>query len=192
MAAAVQPVPPSGRLFFAALAALLATLWFLPGDWTAKLFYLRPMVRDGEIWRLVTGQLVHLEARHLLWNLAGLGLVALGFGRRLAATDWLAVTAAAAVAAGMGLLAARPEAPIAAGFSGVLHGLFAAAGLAEMRRGSTEAGLALLILLTLKLFGEYLTGPVLDGGMTVEADFGGAAAGLAAEWLCARRRRRRE
>ena len=55
--------------------------------------YERSAILDGELWRLLTGHLVHGNAWHLALNVAGMGLVALLFGRDYSPGQWLLVLA---------------------------------------------------------------------------------------------------
>src|SRR6185295_4943120 len=64
-----------------ALACVLAAAAGPPGF--GALCYVRTAVLGGELWRLLSTHLVHAGAAHLLWNLAGLALVALAVGREL-------------------------------------------------------------------------------------------------------------
>jgi rhomboid family GlyGly-CTERM serine protease len=116
----------------------------VPGAFGA-LAYHRGGVLQGELWRLLTGHLVHASPSHLLWDV--LPLVALGFlfERHLARRLWGALVVSALVVGG-GLLLLSPGLALYSGLSGVLNGVWVAGALtaASRERASGEPRLALL------------------------------------------------
>lgn len=54
------------------LVSLLYLLWLFFGPAPEQLIYDRLMISQGEIWRLLTAHLVHLDREHLILNLAAL------------------------------------------------------------------------------------------------------------------------
>lgn len=154
--------------FFAALAVLAAGVQAAGPSAFALLVYSRPAVAQGELWRLVTGHLVHAGAAHLFWNLAGLALVWTALGPRLGAGAWLATAAATAVGSSAGIFVLHPEIRVMAGLSGVLHGLMAAGAVAAIRGGRPMAWL-LLAVLAGKVAWEMATGVAAGPGATLSA-----------------------
>src|SRR3569623_2737413 len=80
------------------LLALSSLLIALAGpDASVALRYERAAILDGEMWRLVSGHLVHLGWSRLVLNLAGLALIWGLYQRRLAGFErwgeWLACAA---------------------------------------------------------------------------------------------------
>lgn len=114
------------------LVAAAAGLWFALGPAPEALVYDRAAIAGGEVWRLVTGHLVHCDSRHALWDIAALALI-----------GWLMESQGRrpmALAAGAGILAvdaglwwAMPELERYCGLSGMLNALFVVA-LAELWR----------------------------------------------------------
>lgn len=149
-----------------------------------SLRYERDAILAGEVWRLVTGHLVHLNWSHFALNVGGLVLIWLLFGARLTQAQWLIVLLACALGVSAGLFALHPELNWYVGLSGVLHGLFVAGALGGLYSGYRAEWL-LLGLLALKLAWEQLSGPLpgteeLAGGMViVDAHLYGALTGLA-------------
>lgn len=149
------------RDYWAVLAvAALALLLQLAGPETAKaLRYQREAILDGEVWRLLSGHLLHVGWNHLLLNLAGLLILALGFpgsGARRPLSFLLSLLVLA-LGTGLGLLAFTPALHWYVGLSGALHGLVALAAAGEWNR---RPALAVLMLLGLaaKLGWEQLAG----------------------------------
>lgn len=150
----------------AAVAFLLAVLEAGGDPVRHALRYEREGLAAGELWRALTAHLVHLGPRHLVPNLAGLALLWFLYARDARPREWLAVALVAAVAVSAGLWLGAPEVGWYVGASGVLHGLWAAAALANVRRRPLEAGVAGLLLAG-KLALEAWRGPAA-------APFGGA------------------
>ena len=162
---------------------LLSTLFALFGEVaTHWLRYDRTAILDGEWWRLISGNLVHLGWTHLLLNLAGLILVWLLFHHTLNTRNWIVVTLSSALAVGGGLLLFDPDLQWYVGLSGALHGLFAAGIVAALFSGKRAEWL-LLILFVAKLTWEQTVGSLpgtaeLAGGpVIVDAHLYGAIGG---------------
>jgi rhomboid family GlyGly-CTERM serine protease len=167
-----------------ACAALAALPTLLGARAVAALRYERHAVAAGEWWRLVSGNLVHFDARHLVLNLAGLGLLWWLFIADARLRVWLGVALAAALAVGAGLYLFAPGVEWYLGLSGALHGCWAAAAVFAWRRWRLEA-LVTGALLAAKLAAEHWYGPLsgtLDPMLPVivVAHLDGALGGLAA------------
>jgi rhomboid family GlyGly-CTERM serine protease len=147
-----------------ALAALFATAWFFPAE---ALEYDRARVASGEVWRLLTGQLVHWTPRMAAFDvgmLLGLGIwLEVRGDRRL-----LAVTLA--LGGGLTALAVHvlsPDLTVYRGSSGVASALFV---LAAVRIADTpDPRLRILAIAALALFlakaaFESLAGQTLFAG----------------------------
>jgi rhomboid family GlyGly-CTERM serine protease len=162
----------------------------------ASLRYERDAIlRGGEVWRLVTGHLVHADAAHLAWNLAGLALVAWLFVREYSRRDWLVILVASTAAVDLGFLALEPHLEWYVGFSGVLHGLMAGGLLAWLVRYRDAVTALVAVLFVAKLGWEHLVGPLPFTAQTLSlpvihsAHTYGAIGGFLAAAVCLRRRR---
>jgi rhomboid family GlyGly-CTERM serine protease len=139
----------------------------------------------AEPWRLASGQLVHLGWTHMLMNLTGLGIVWALLGRDLQAWQWVGAILACGAGVSLGLLCLSPGLDWYVGFSGILHGLLAAALLVRMSRQPAILTALVLIGLAAKLVWEQLAGGGADtshligGTVVVDAHFYGALAGAA-------------
>ncbi len=186
------PLPVVALILFAVVAQVVDEAG---AHW---LRYDRQAIADGQMWRLVSGHLVHLSWMHLLMNLAALLIVTLGFGARLF-QSWgkvfgIFVLLCLAISAGFWLR--NPELEWYVGLSGVLHGLVALIAAHLWPRERTAA-LLLAAGLIIKVSWEQLTGPNTDlaatigGAVVVDAHLYGLVAGaaLALLMLAARRHR---
>ena len=137
---------PRGLLRVWRLPLLLAALLLALQETGLRdaLEYRRDAVLHGQLWRLLTGNLVHLGWVHLLRDLAGLFLIWGLFAPRLGERTGLALILVCAMAVGLGLLAFSPQIAWYVGISGVLFGLFCAGALLEWRERPLYAGALLL------------------------------------------------
>lgn len=148
----------------------------------------RGLIDQGHYWLLLSGHLVHLNWTHWALNMAGLLVIAVFFSLYGNVFDWLFVLLFSAVVVGLGLYWFHPELFWYVGLSGVLHGLFVYGAIREVRF-YPFSGYVLVLLLSAKLFWEYMNGPLpgsesMTGGrVVVEAHLYGALAGLSAIFL---------
>lgn len=169
----------------AALSVIALLLALLGKRATLALRYQRDAIFAGEWWRIVTGNLVHLGWSHLAMNIAGLALIWALFRARLSMAAWWTVTAAGALAVGLGLLWFMPGLNWYVGLSGVLHALFAAGALASLRDGDKWDWL-LLGAFVAKVGWEQIFGALpgsaetAGGPVIVDAHFYGTIAGAIA------------
>lgn len=150
-------------LVCSALLALTAT----GGAGRRMLEYERGALAAGEVWRLVTAHLVHLDLRHALLNCAGLALMWALFARDYSVRQWLAILAGTAAAIDAGLWMCSSTVGWYVGSSGVLHGVMAAGTLAHLRRREPE-GWLLAAFLAAKLVWEHLVGALPLSGLGTE------------------------
>jgi membrane associated rhomboid family serine protease len=111
-----------------------------------------PGVADGQYWRLLTATFLHFGFLHLLFNMLALfqigPLLEAAFGR----VRFLALYLLAGLAGTAASYLFGPQVQQAAGASGAVFGLFAAAYVVERRRGGGAASsFAVLIVINLVL-----------------------------------------
>ena len=118
----VRPLRATWGLLFACAAVYAAQL--LGGDNVFTIGYFAgALAADGDWWRIVTGNLLHANAAHLILNLLGL----LAIGSLVERALGTAATGCVMAAAGLGAMAAawRSRLPVV-GVSGIVFGLLAA------------------------------------------------------------------
>ena len=155
------------------LGALPTLAWLVPGilvlgalilllagdagrEW---LRFDRSGIAAGELWRLLTGHLVHLGISHTVLNLAGLVLVWFLVGRAYTWKQWLWIMAGSIAAIDLGLWFGAPSLEWYVGLSGLLHGMLAAGIVAGLVDRSGEAAILALVVAG-KLAWEQLAGPL--------------------------------
>lgn len=155
----------------------------LAGNVTRELLrYDRSAILHGEVWRLVTGNFVHLGAGHLAEDMAGALLLWLLFADVFPGWRTPAVVLAGSLAVGLGLLVGDPGLEWYVGISGALDTLWAAGALGLIRRqdrfGWVLAGFLLVKLTYEQIFGALPFSTVTSGGpVIVDAHLYGALAG---------------
>ncbi len=135
------------------LLAFLMALMQLLGPETLR--YDPRAIAGGEFWRLLTGHLVHANARHLLLNLTGLILcqALTGVRWRLWQWGWRILWLASAISLGFWLL--QPQIHWYVGFSGVLFGLYLLAAVEVIRQQPLVSSLLILLLLAKILIEQF-------------------------------------
>lgn len=166
------------------LCAISLTLQIFEPTASDWLRYDRTAIQQGEVWRLITGNLVHLGWEHLLMNLAGLILIGLLYVHTLQTIQWLVVILISSLGVSAGLYLTNPQLDWYVGQSGMLHGLFVAGLIINLRQGMRLEWL-LLLGLALKLVWEQTHGALpgsaelAGGAVIVDAHLYGALCGLA-------------
>lgn len=176
---------PPLRRHILILAAVLA-VFGLAHEWVNPwLNYQRAAVLDGQIWRLVTAHLVHLNVWHMAMNLTGFLLCWFFFTdlftRRLL---WLWLGVSAPVV-GLAFLGLDAELTRYVGLSGLLHGLLVLLLVLGWRGNPVLHGLVLAVVAGRLVWEqrpgydtEYLQA-LMDGSVYVNAHLYGALTGLA-------------
>lgn len=127
-----------------ATGALLLALQLGGDTWRLALRYDHTAIGQGQLWRLLTGHVVHLGWAHLALNLTGIALcAAMAPGLFTRALPWRV----AVLALGISVLlwSLSPGVGGYVGFSGVLYGLLVC-GLWPQRRDPAMAAALLLVV----------------------------------------------
>lgn len=172
------------------LGAVMVVLQAIP-EGATWLRYDRAAIGNGELWRIVTANFIHLGWGHLVLNLAGFMAIGWLFAEDYSLGKWILILLACGCASSIGLYLMNPEIGWCVGLSGALHGLFAAGALAWIAAGD-GFGKWLLVGLAAKLGYEQFIGAmpfsegIVGGGVVTDAHLwgaiGGCLAGGAACW----------
>lgn len=157
-------------------------------------------INRGEMWRLLSGNLVHFGWAHTLMNCAALLLCTLAFFTETSLTKFLALLLWCSLAVGGGIYVFNPEYTPYAGLSGVIHGLIIAGLLQTHTYPLWIRGVA-LTLIAAKLVQENTPGyeatdlqQLIPAAVAVESHVYGAIAGavfFVGNWLLTRINRNR-
>ncbi|MDP5460211.1 rhombosortase [Alishewanella sp. HL-SH06] len=151
------------------LGFLIFLLHFSPLAWHELLQYSRPAIGQGEVWRVLTGHLLHSNAYHLLMNMVGLLLIMLIHGHlpgRLA-FGWQLLILGLGTSAGLWWLA--PDMLYYVGLSGVLHGILCYGAVIDIKQGF-RTGYLILAGVLVKILSEQFSAPDLALAAQINAD----------------------
>ena len=140
----------------------------------------RDGLENGQWWRVITGNFVHINFPHLFTNLVALfAVLCLGYGRVMCST-WVVATLFISVCVTLGVYYFVPSIKFYVGFSGALHGLLAFTALMQ-RKILVCLGILLLIIakIAVEKYGDVSIGGHFFGEVRVvfEAHQIGFAAG---------------
>ena len=147
------------RLLLCTLCLLLISIAALGDKAAYFLQYNRFSLLHGEIWRIFTAHLTHINRNHLLLNLVALISIFLLWGNLLTPRKWLAAITGCMLGISIGHLLFSPQLEWYRGFSGILHGLLVIGLLQEVRKGNRWSCIVLLALIV-KLLVEQVLGPM--------------------------------
>ena len=137
----------------------------------------KPLIDDGEIWRVVTAMFVHANLTHVLFNMWALYLFGPSLERRFGSVSFATLYLAAGLGGGS-LYHAVGRIDPAVGASGAIFGLMGALLAATYRQRHTPAGRAVFSQLMLLLI-INLSLPFVIPNIAWEAHLGGLVAGVA-------------
>jgi len=150
------------------------------------LIYLRKPILAGEVWRLWSASLVHLDYVHLLLNLTGFWLLMFLCATRFSLKFLIFSIFLGASGVGLGLLLFHPAVQWYAGFSGILYGLFLCGGILSLLARDYLTGIMLgglplaKVLADSGMGGSPLTEALLSAPVLEQSHGYGMAAGLLA------------
>lgn len=174
----------------------MAAAQTLPPTWRESIRYDRIGIDAGELWRIVTGNFVHLTWGHYLLNATGLVFVMALFADDWRLSDWAIQLVVCAIAVSLGIHFLSPDIIWCVGLSGVLHGLFVYGAMGLLLAGERLA-LWMIVGVAAKLIWEQaagelpLTAAMSGGPVVTDAHLWGALSGLAAVLVVAVWRRTR-
>jgi len=164
------------------LLLILLCAIFQWSGFVTELRYDRQLIASGQWYRMISANFVHLNNSHLLMNALGVVLVMAFFSGHLKKMQWIGLIVISSLFVTIGLTLFNPEIHRYVGLSGVLHGLFIAGAMIEIKRFPLS-GWLLLVVLVGKLAWEQLVGAMpgsesmINGRVVVDSHLYGAIAG---------------
>lgn len=144
----------------------------------------RYAINDFELWRIVTGHLVHTNLWHTFINLSVLTAAMFLFGKSFRPLIWLLLFLALCILDSLGLYLFSPWLANYVGLSGVLYGILAIGFLKNFYSNPILNGLV-LVFITGKIIYEQLPGfdvdylrTQIDAAVIVDAHLYGFISGI--------------
>lgn len=150
---------------------------------TDTLVYQRQLIAQGEVWRLVTGHLLHTNGFHLLLNLAALLMLWALHGRFYRIKNYCALFLCCALTTSIGIYFFNTSLIQYVGLSGVLHGIFVFGAMMDIQ-AKDKTGYLLFIGVWLKIAHEQIYGAstdvsdLIEASVAIDAHLWGAVGGL--------------
>lgn len=175
-------IKKQGYAAYCMLLLLAVLLFVLPSSWQQLLAYQRESLASGELWRLITGHLLHSNLYHLLLNGGGLLIIMLlhaSYQRQLALLWQLLFTA---IVISSLMYWRQPDIQQYVGLSGVLHGLLFFGALLDIKTAKT-GGVLLTLGILAKVTYEQYQGPdaelsqLINATVAIDAHWYGVIAG---------------
>ena len=172
------------------LSVLCPLLYFLGLD--DGLAFRRPLIEQGQWYRLMTGNLMHTNHWHLLMNLGGLWVIVSLFKWPFHLVGFSLLLLALFALEGAGLYWFVPSMLGYVGLSGVLHGLFAFGATNELLNGIRFGGVLLagvIAKVSYELYsgGSHELASLINAKVAVESHLVGMLAGITCalvwQWL---------
>ena len=180
----MQPRDNKLRPQFIAFAVVLAVLGFAHQWVNPWLAFDRAAIESGQVWRIVTCHLVHLNDWHLLLNLSGLLLCGYFFDDLLDRARFWSWLFFCGLTTGLALFIVDAQLENYVGLSGVLHGLLILCLLLGWR-GNPVLHSVVLAVIVGRMVTEQLPGydvdylkSWIDGRVYVNAHLYGAISGV--------------
>lgn len=143
----------------------------------------RDKLDDGDYWLLLSAHFVHLNWSHFLLNMIGLMLLCYLLEPRFTTLTWVSLLVFVSAATGFALYWLNPSVYWYVGFSGSLHGVFAAALITQAKNREPLSWLLIFALIVKLILEQYYGAPnstaeLIGGDVIVDAHLYGAIAGL--------------
>lgn len=133
-----------------ALVAIMCQPWVNQLSWDRQL-----ILKHGQLWRLLSGILVHANTWHTLMNIVALGLISALFASRFKWHQWLALIISLTIIANS-LLLLQTKTMDYVGLSGVLHGLVVYCALFHYYKRPIESRFILIGVIVKLILEEWL------------------------------------
>ncbi|WP_064664137.1 rhombosortase [Pseudoalteromonas sp. MQS005] len=133
-----------------------------------ELEFNRPLIEQGQLWRLFTSQFVHANWIHLGLNCAGIALIWLLHGEYTTSKQYSFNIALLALWCGLGVYWFCPTIIIYTGLSALLHGVIVWGAIKDVTVG-LKSGYILFIGVWIKLILEQVNGPSAEIGQLIQS-----------------------
>lgn len=142
-------------LFFIFTGMTSTLLWLLGESTLNALMYHRSGIASGELWRVLSGHIVHSNGWHLLLNLASLLMIGLLFSQHLTRLFWFFVFVLSGLMISACYFWIAPEYEYYVGLSAVLYAVIIIGALLDIKEQPLIAVLILVIVTARVIWQQY-------------------------------------
>jgi rhomboid family GlyGly-CTERM serine protease len=129
------------------------------GGWSGPLRYDASAISHGQVWRLLTANLVHLGWVHLFRDVPAVFVIWFGFSHILSERGWILLFLVDGLAVTIGLYFFVPSVEWYVGLSGVLYGIVMCAGLLLLPTRPVLGAIMVIGTTVIVLYGVFV-GPL--------------------------------
>jgi len=137
--------------------------------WQPQFIYTREAVYQGEVWRIITSQLVHTNWPHYLLNISSVWLFAFLFYTTINFKTFTINLFLLIVAVGVCIHFWEPRIFWYAGLSGAIYGLFLIGAYSALKSGDYFVGVGTTLLILGKVGFDHWFEPIQDNSELIEA-----------------------
>lgn len=148
---------------------LITTTTWLPESAIDALALIDTKVDQGEWWRIITSQFVHLGFNHTLLNIVGYLIIGAAFREDVSAKEEAIALSCSVLGVGLGIYWLSDDIQWYVGLSGAVYGILAHNLIIGWRRSAI-----LSLFFTVFLVGKFIHEQFISGPDTVTASFIGA------------------
>ena len=164
------------------IVIVMIVLHLFPAEYTHQMVFNRDAIDSGAVWQLVTANFLHSNLNHLLLNLGGIILIWALHGQYYTVVRFVLLFVVCGLAGTLLIYYSAIEFKTYHGASGALHGLLLWGAFNDVLR-KYKTGWLIVLVVTLKLLWEYISGPdpfiseLIEVSVANDAHLGGAIAG---------------
>ena len=166
------------------ILAVIVVVTSIYQEYSLQLFqFNRHLIGEGEWWRILSSNIVHISWNHSLLNLASLAIVTFCFIRDLNPLRDVFAMVACFLGAGFGLYFFSPEIELCVGMSGALYGYWFYYILATVKMDPKFSLIAFLLLVGYVFNQQFLqdieqTSTFVGGSVALDSHFYGTITGI--------------
>ncbi|MCP5016609.1 MAG: rhombosortase [Ketobacter sp.] len=156
----------------------------LPDHIIHSLALVHDHISNGELWRIVTSQFVHLGFNHTVLNLVGYLIVSASFREDVTPKEEMFALLASVLGVGIGIYLFNPEISWYVGLSGAIYGILAHYLIIGWRRSAILSAFFGVFLLGKFYYEQFVAGPdtvtagIIGGAVAIDSHLYGALTGL--------------
>lgn len=147
----------------------VSVLSFALQFWQPQFIYIREAVSQGEVWRIVTSQLVHTNWPHYLLNISSVWLFAFLFYTTINFKTFTINLFLLIIAVGVCIHLWEPNISWYAGLSGAIYGLYLIGAYSALKSNDYLVGISTAVLIIGKVCFDHWFGPIQDNSKLIEA-----------------------